>query len=56
MVTENLAPRGHGSPLHVHRNEDEWFYVMDDELTFWIGGASGPRWCGPSRRGQRGWT
>lgn len=38
MVTENLAPRGHGSPLHVHRNEDEWFYVMEGELTFWVGG------------------
>ena len=34
------APRdtGLGSPLHVHRNEDEWFYVTDGELTFWVGG------------------
>lgn len=38
MVTETLAPRGHGSPLHVHRNEDEWFYVTEGELTFWVGG------------------
>jgi quercetin dioxygenase-like cupin family protein len=37
-VTENWAPRGHGSPLHVHRNEDEWFYVLTGELTFWIDG------------------
>ena len=47
------APRGHGSPLHVHRNEDEWFYVLSGELTFWIDGdvttatagsfVSGPR-------------
>jgi quercetin dioxygenase-like cupin family protein len=37
-VTENLAPRGSGSPLHVHRREDEWFYVMEGELTFWVGG------------------
>ena len=37
-VTENWAPRGHGSPLHVHHNEDEWFYVLDGELTFWVGG------------------
>lgn len=37
-VTETLAPRGHGSPLHVHRNEDEWFYVIEGELTFWVGG------------------
>ena len=37
-VTENLAPRGIGSPLHVHHNEDEWFYVIEGELTFWVGG------------------
>ena len=38
-VTEFRAPRGHGSPLHVHRNEDEWFYVLSGELTFWIDGS-----------------
>jgi quercetin dioxygenase-like cupin family protein len=38
MITENLAPRGSGSPLHVHRREDEWFYVLEGELTFWVGG------------------
>jgi len=37
-VIEHLGPRGSGSPLHVHHNEDEWFYVIDGELTFWIGG------------------
>ena len=37
-VMENLAPRGMGSPLHVHRREDEWFYVLDGALTFWVGG------------------
>jgi quercetin dioxygenase-like cupin family protein len=37
-VIEHLAPRGHGSPLHVHSREDEWFYVIDGELTFWVGG------------------
>jgi quercetin dioxygenase-like cupin family protein len=37
-VTEGLAPRGSGSPLHVHHNEDEWFYVIEGELTFWVGG------------------
>jgi len=37
-VVEHLAPGGSGSPLHVHRNEDEWFYVIDGELTFWVGG------------------
>jgi quercetin dioxygenase-like cupin family protein len=37
-VIEHLSPRGSGSPLHVHSNEDEWFYVIEGELTFWVGG------------------
>jgi quercetin dioxygenase-like cupin family protein len=37
-VIEHLAPHGAGSPLHVHRREDEWFYVTQGELTFWVGG------------------
>ena len=37
-VTDNYGIRGLGSPLHVHRNEDEWFYVTEGELTFWVGG------------------
>lgn len=40
MVTEQLAPRGSGSPLHVHHAEDEWFYVLDGELTLWVGGTT----------------
>ena len=37
-VTENLARQGFGSPLHVHQREDEWFYVTEGSLTFWVGG------------------
>jgi len=37
-VIEHLAPRDAGSPLHVHTREDEWFYVTEGELTFWVGG------------------
>jgi quercetin dioxygenase-like cupin family protein len=37
-VLEFQWPRGGGSPLHVHRNEDEWFYVIDGELTLWVDG------------------
>lgn len=37
-VLEHYAPRGSGSPMHVHRREDEWFYVIEGELTFWVGG------------------
>jgi quercetin dioxygenase-like cupin family protein len=39
-VTEQLAPRGSGSPLHVHHNEDEWFYVIEGELTIWVEGKT----------------
>jgi len=37
-VIELLAPKGAGSPLHVHHKEDEWFYVMEGDLSFWVGG------------------
>jgi quercetin dioxygenase-like cupin family protein len=37
-VIEHLSPQGSGSPLHVHSREDEWFYVLEGELTFWVGG------------------
>jgi quercetin dioxygenase-like cupin family protein len=37
-VIEHLSPRGSGSPLHVHHREDEWFYVIEGELTLWVGG------------------
>ncbi|HEX5224294.1 MAG TPA: quercetin 2,3-dioxygenase [Solirubrobacteraceae bacterium] len=39
-VTESLMPRGAGSPLHVHHREDEWFYVIEGELTLWVGGET----------------
>jgi quercetin dioxygenase-like cupin family protein len=53
-VADNLAPRGHGSPLHVHRNEDEWFYVLDGELTFWVGGETIVATSGAFVYGPRG--
>jgi quercetin dioxygenase-like cupin family protein len=39
-VIEHLSPRGSGSPLHVHHREDEWFYVIEGELTLWVGGRA----------------
>ena len=39
-VIEHLAPRGSGSPLHVHHHEDEWFYVLEGELTIWVAGRT----------------
>ena len=37
-VIEHLAPQGAGSPLHVHHRDDEWFYILEGALTFWVGG------------------
>jgi mannose-6-phosphate isomerase-like protein (cupin superfamily) len=37
-VIEHDAPRASGPPLHVHHHQDEWFHVIDGELTLWIGG------------------
>jgi quercetin dioxygenase-like cupin family protein len=35
-LLEILVPEGVGSPWHVHPEEDEWFYVLEGEITFWI--------------------
>lgn len=32
-----MAPRRHGPAAHVHRHEDDAFYVLDGELTFLLG-------------------
>ena len=37
-VIHHLGPQDAGSPLHVHHREDEWFYVLEGELTFWVDG------------------
>jgi len=36
-LLEIVVPAGHGSPWHVHPEEDEWFYVLDGELTVYVG-------------------
>lgn len=33
-LIEQLAPVGSGSPYHVHRAEDEAFYVLEGQLEF----------------------
>lgn len=39
-LIEHLAPQGAGSPLHMHEREDEWFYVLEGELAFWVDGKT----------------
>jgi quercetin dioxygenase-like cupin family protein len=36
-LVEIEVPRGHMPPLHVHRSEDESFFVLDGELTLYVG-------------------
>src|SRR5215210_3891625 len=32
-----LAPAGDQPPLHAHRDDDEGFYLLEGEVTFWAG-------------------
>jgi quercetin dioxygenase-like cupin family protein len=36
-LLESWAPAGDRTPLHVHRDTDEGFYVLEGELTLWAG-------------------
>ena len=36
-VAEVRAPKGSGSPSHRHHHEDEAWYILDGDLTFWLG-------------------
>lgn len=41
-LVEVLISPGDEPPLHVHKNEDEWLYVLDGEVTFHVGGENHP--------------
>ena len=36
-LVETLAPKGAEPPRHIHNREDEAFYVLEGEVTFYIG-------------------
>lgn len=38
MLMEAWVGPGGGPPPHVHTREDEWFWVLEGELTFYRGG------------------
>jgi quercetin dioxygenase-like cupin family protein len=38
-LIEVVARMGDGSHWHTHPEEDEWFYVVDGEFTFYVGDA-----------------
>jgi quercetin dioxygenase-like cupin family protein len=53
-LLEETAPGGDQPPLHVHRNEDETFYVLEGEVTMWVGERTyvlGPGDCAFAPRG-----
>jgi quercetin dioxygenase-like cupin family protein len=53
-LKESTAPRGSGPPLHVHEHEDEACYVLEGEVTFFLGddvfSASAGAWVYLPRR------
>jgi quercetin dioxygenase-like cupin family protein len=36
-LIESLSPKGTEPPRHVHSSEDETFYLLEGEITFYIG-------------------
>lgn len=38
LLSDYLLPAGGGTPLHVHAHEDETFFVVDGEVTFFVDG------------------
>jgi quercetin dioxygenase-like cupin family protein len=36
-LLEITVRKGEGSPWHVHPEEDEWFYALEGEFTFYVG-------------------
>jgi len=36
-LAESIAPAGHQPPPHVPHREDEGFYVLEGEITLWVG-------------------
>jgi quercetin dioxygenase-like cupin family protein len=36
-LLESTGPAGDHTPLHVHHLDDEGFYVLEGELTVWVG-------------------
>src|SRR5881398_3016682 len=35
-LVEVTVRKGEGSPWHVHHEEDEWFYVLEGEMSVWV--------------------
>jgi quercetin dioxygenase-like cupin family protein len=55
-VAEVHAPQGAGSPSHRHQREDEAWYILEGELTFWLGDQECTGTAGAFVFGPRGIT
>ena len=53
-LLEVTVRAGEGSPWHVHRGEDEWFYVLEGEFTVWVGDTKHSLTPGSFAFGPRG--
>ena len=47
-LVDEKAKRGESVPLHLHRDDMESFYIIDGEITFYIGDQPGVRACAGS--------
>jgi quercetin dioxygenase-like cupin family protein len=36
-LVESVVPQGEQPPLHLHRQDDEGFYLLEGKLTLWVG-------------------
>jgi quercetin dioxygenase-like cupin family protein len=36
-LVESFVPKGQQPPLHLHRTDDEGFYLLEGRLTLWVG-------------------
>ena len=53
-LIDNVMPAGFASPYHTHRNEDESFYVVEGEMTFYVGDERVKAGAGAFVYGPRG--
>ena len=53
FVAEQMMHAKGGTPLHMHLNQDEWFYVLEGEFLVEIGGVRHVLTAGDSLLGPR---
>ena len=54
FVIENVCHEKGGPPRHVHPDQDEWFYSVDGEFAFEVGGSRSTLKRGDCILGPRG--